>query len=96
MKMFIFIYPDYFDTHITSEFKQAGYKNYTKVHGTTGEGDESEPKLGSSYAPGRNNLLTMAVPDKEIPQLLEIVRRLRGKYPNAGFRAFTHWLDECI
>ena len=96
MKMFVLVYADYFDTRITNEFKQADYKQYTKVHGTTGEGKESGAKLGTSHAPGRNNLLYIAVPDEEMPNLLEIVRRLRRENPDAGFRAFTYQLEECI
>lgn len=96
MKMFYFVYPEYFDERITNEFKQAGYKKYTKVHGTTGEGEESEPKLGTFRSPGRQKSLLMAVPDEEIPCLIEIVRKLRGEHPVAGFRAFTFPLEECI
>ena len=96
MKMFAFVYADYFDARITKEFKEADYKQYTKVHGTTGEGKESGAKLGTSYAPGRNNILYMAVTDAEIPKLLEIVRKLRRECPDAGFRAFTYQLEECI
>jgi len=96
MKMFAFVYTDYFDDRITKEFKQAGYKQYTKVHGTTGEGEESGAKLGTSYAPGRNNILYIAVPDEEIPNLLEIVRKLRREHSDAGLRAFTYQLEECI
>jgi hypothetical protein len=96
MKMFAFVYADYFDERITKEFKEADYKQYTKVHGTTGEGEESGAKLGTSYALGRNNILYIAVPDEEIPNLLEIGRRLRRDYPDAGFRAFTYQLEKCI
>ena len=96
MKMFILVYADYLDDRVTKEFKEADYKHYTKVHGTTGEGAESGAKLGTSYAPGRNNILFIAVPDEEIPNLLEIVRRLRRDYSGGGLRAFTHQLEECI
>jgi hypothetical protein len=96
MKMFAFVYADYFDERITNEFKQADYKHYTKVHGTTGEGEEAGAKLGTSYAPFKNNILYIAVPDEEISNLLEIVRKLRRDCPDAGFRAFTHQLEECI
>lgn len=96
MKMFAFIYADYFDERITTDFKQAGYRHYTKVHGTTGEGGESDAKLNTPFAPGRNNILYIAVPDEEISNLLEIVRRLRKEYPDAGFRAFTYQLEECV
>ena len=96
MKMFVFVYADYFDERITNAFKQADYKQYTKVHGTTGEGEESGAKLNTSYAPGRNNILYIAVPDEEIPNLLEIVRKLKREFPGEGLRAFTYQLEECI
>jgi hypothetical protein len=96
MKMLAFVYADYFDDRITKEFKEADYKHYTKVHGTTGEGEEAGAKLGTSYAPGRNNILYIGVPDEEIHNLLEIVRKLKRDYPNAGFRAFTYKIEEYI
>ena len=96
MKMFAFVYADYFDARITNEFKQADYKQYTKVHGTTAEGKETGAKLGTSYAPFKNNILYIAVPDEEIPNLLEIVRKLKREFPNEGLRAFTYQLEECI
>jgi len=96
MKMFNFIYPDYFDERVTEVFKKAGYDHYTKVHGTTGHGEETGPKLGTFYAPGRNNILYIGVPDEEIPNLLEVVRELRREFPDAGFRAFTYQMEEHI
>ena len=35
-------------------------------------------------------------PDEEIPRLLEIVQRLRGEHPDAGFHAFTFKMEEYI
>ncbi|MDX9745013.1 MAG: PG0541 family transporter-associated protein [Syntrophales bacterium] len=96
MKMFYVIYPDYFDELMTKAIKRAGYKQYTKMHGLTGEGEESEAKLGTSYSPGRNKTLLMAVDDNEIPRLLEMMRELRAEHPKAGFRAFTFPLEECV
>ncbi len=96
MKMFFFIYPDYFDKRVTNELKQAGFRKYTKVHGTTGEGEETDAKLGTHYAPGKNNSLFMAVSDEDVSSLLEIVQKLRQQYPTGGFRAFTFPLEECI
>jgi hypothetical protein len=96
MKMFLVIYPDYFDGQVTGAFKQAGYNKYTKIHGTTGEGEETMAKLGASYAPGTNKTLLMAVPNAEITHLLEIIQKLRAEHPAGGFRAFTIPLEECI
>jgi hypothetical protein len=64
--MFTFVYADYFDARITNEFKQADYKQYTKVHGTTGEGEETGAKLGITHAPFKNNILYIAVPEKRV------------------------------
>ncbi|MGD0276644.1 MAG: PG0541 family transporter-associated protein [Syntrophales bacterium] len=96
MKMFYLVYAEYYDERITNALKQAGYKSYTKMHGATGEGEETEPKLGTHYSPGRNKTLLMAVPDEEIPRLVELVRRAKAEHPSAGLRAFTFPLEECI
>lgn len=96
MKMLFVVYAEASDKNVTNAFKKAGYKSYTKMHGATGEGDESEPKLGTHYWPGKNNTLLLAVPDEEIPRLVELVRRLKGEQPRAGIRAFTFPLEECV
>jgi hypothetical protein len=96
MKMFFVVYAETSDECITDAFKKSGYKSYTKVHGATGEGDESEPKLGTHYWPGKNNTLLLAVHDEEISRLVELVRRLKKEQPRAGLRAFTFPLEECV
>ena len=96
MKMFFVVYAEASDENITDAFKKAGYKSYTKLHGVTGEGEESEPKLGTHYWPGRNNTLLLAVPDEEIHNLIELVRKLKVDHPRAGLRAFTSPLEECV
>jgi hypothetical protein len=96
MKMFFVVYAEASDESIMAAFKKAGYKSYTKAHGATGEGEESEPKLGTHFWPGTNNTLLLAVPDEEIKRLVELVRRLKVEQPRAGLRAFTFPLEECI
>ncbi len=96
MKMFFVVYAEASDESITAAFKKAGYKSYTKAHGATGEGEESEPKLGTHYWPGRNNTLLLAVPDEEIHKLIELAKRLKAEHPRAGLRAFTFPLEECV
>ena len=61
MKMFFVVYAEASDESITDAFKKAGYKSYTKMHGATGEGLESEPKLDTHYWPGRNNTLLFLI-----------------------------------
>lgn len=96
MKMFFVVYAEASDENITNAFKKAGYKSYTKMHGATGEGEESEPKLDTHFWPGRNNALLLGVPDDQIRKLIELVRRLKVELPRAGIRAFTFPLEECV
>ncbi|KAF0159035.1 MAG: putative cytosolic protein [Syntrophaceae bacterium] len=96
MKMFFVVYAEASDESVSAAFKEAGYKSYTKIHGATGEGQESEPKLDTHFWPGRNNTLMLAVPDEEIQKLIGLVRRLRAEQPRAGLRAFTFPLEECV
>jgi hypothetical protein len=96
MKMFFVVYAEASDESITEAFKKAGYKSYTKMHGATGEGEESEPKLDTHYWPGRNNTLLLGVPDEEIGRLIDLAQRLKVEHPRAGLRAFTFPLEECV
>lgn len=96
MKMFFVVYAEASDESITAAFKNSGFTSYTKMHGATGEGKESEPKLGTHYWPGKNNTLLLAVPDEDIEQLIDLVRKLKNDNPRAGVRAFTLPLEECV
>jgi hypothetical protein len=90
------VYDDYFDDPITNAFKQAGCKSYMKLHDATGESQTSGARLGTHKSPGRDKSILMAVPDENIPRLLEIVRGLKAEHPNVGFRSVTFPLEECI
>jgi hypothetical protein len=94
MKMFYVIYAEASDENIIAALKAAGFKAYTKMSGLTGEGEETEPKLGTHYWPGNNNGLLLAVSNEKIETLCELVRKLKVEYPRAGLRAFTFPLEE--
>jgi hypothetical protein len=96
MKMFLVIYAEVTDECITDAFKKCGFKAYTKMHGATGEGEETVPKLGTHFWPGRNNALMLAVSDEEIARLCELVKKLKIEEPHAGLKAFTFPLEECV
>jgi len=97
MKMFYVIYAEASDEDIVAAFKNSGFKAYTKMCGLMGEGEESEPKLGTHYWPGNNNALLLAVSDEKIKPLCELVRNLKVEHPRAGLRAFTFPLEEeCV
>jgi len=97
MKMFYVIYSEASDEDVIAAFKNSGFKAYTKMCGLMGEGQETEPKLGTHCWPGNNNALLLAVSDEKIIQLCELVRRLKVEHPRAGLRAFTFPLEEeCV
>lgn len=97
MKMFFVIYATEADDVVISAFKKAGFKAYTKMCGLMGEGEASDPKLGTHYWPGTNNSLLLAVSDDRIGLLCDLVRKLKEEHPRANLRAFTFPLEEqCV
>lgn len=96
MKMFLVVYAESSDESVTDALKQAGFKSYTKMHGATGEGPDSDPKLDTHCWPGRNNTLLLAVPNDDVPCLIGLVKKIKIENPRAGLRAFTFPLEECI
>ena len=96
MKMFLVFYAEASDESIIGAFKSAGFKSYTKMQGATGEGEESEPKLGTHFWPGKNNTLFVAVHDEDIQNICDLVRKLKVEHPRAGLRAFTFPVEECL
>ena len=59
-----------------------------------GEGDETEPKLGTYSWPGRNNVLLMAIQNEECDMMKDVVRRLKQDHPRAGVKAFVLPMEE--
>ncbi|HEY3277140.1 MAG TPA: hypothetical protein VGJ94_11005 [Syntrophorhabdaceae bacterium] len=94
MKMFVIVYVDYLDESVTNEFKQAGYTSYMKFHGLTGEDEKYEAMIGSPGSHGKIKSLFIHATDEKIPHLLDIVKKLKERYPTCGFRAFTFPLEE--
>lgn len=96
MKMFLVLYGEASDYDIIKAFKDAGFRSYTKMEGATGEGTDSEPKLGTHYWPGKNNALFLAVPDEDIAGLCALVRKVKAEHPRAGVKAFALPVEECV
>jgi len=93
MKMFVFVYADYFDDTITPMFKEAGY---IKLHNMTGEHKGLEPRTGGPHSHGGLTSILVAAPDEQIPHLLDIVRNMKKEFPDAGLGAFTFPLEEVV
>jgi len=49
-----------------------------------GEGEETEPKLGTHYWPGNNNALMLAVSDEKIKLLCELVTKIKSEASPRG------------
>jgi hypothetical protein len=96
MKMLVVVYSDAVDEDVVEAFKNARVEGYTKWREALGEGRESEPKLGTHFWPGKNNVLAMVVADEALPTLREIIQGLRSKHPKAGLKTFMLQVEDII
>jgi hypothetical protein len=96
MKMLIIVYNDAIDETIITAFKEAQVKGYTKWKETLGEGDETEPKLGTHYWPGRNNVLAVVLEDEKVSDIKGIIKELKIKYPKSGIKTFVLQVEDTI
>jgi len=96
MKMLIVVYNDAIDETIIGAFKEAQVKGYTKWKETLGEGDETEPKLGTHYWPGRNNVLAVVLDDEKVPVVTDVIKGLKIQYPKSGIKTFILQVEGTI
>lgn len=96
MKMCIIVYSQAADYDVITQFKKAGIRRYTKMEEARGEGDETEPKLGTHTWPGKNNVLFVAVPSEEIGTVRDVISHLKENHPRAGVKAFMLPMEECV
>lgn len=94
MKMFLIIYCEAADEAVIAALKEAGVRGYTKMVEALGEGTETEPKLGTHFWPGKNNVLLMAVADEAITGLDTRLQQLKRENPRAGVRSFLLPMEE--
>ena len=96
MKMLVLVYNDAADEIVITAFKKANVKGYTKWKEAFGEGTETEPKLGTHYWPGKNNVLAIVVEDEAKPPILDMIRQLKQEHPKAGLKTFILQVEETI
>ncbi len=94
--MLIVVYSDAIDETIMTAFKEADVKGYTKWRETLGEGNETEPKLGTHYWPGRNNVLAVVLEDEKVSHVKDIIKELKTKYPKSGIKTFILQVEDTI
>jgi nitrogen regulatory protein PII len=96
VKMFFIVYSCTADYDVLNRIKQAGIKGYTKMEEASGEGTETEPKLGTHTWPGENNVLYVAVQDEEVAVIVELIRKMKKENPRAGVKGFLLPMEEII
>jgi len=94
MKMLLIVYSAAADDDVLGALKKAGIRAYTKTQDACGEGSETEPKLGTHYWPGRNNILFIAADKAEIAVITEALKQLKKEHPKAGIRSFILPVEE--
>ena len=94
MKMVMIAYNEAIDAEVMEVLANCGLQNYTKILATFGKGTTSGTHLGNDIWPGRNNILYIACEEKQIGQLLSLVRELREKIGREGIKAFVLPVEE--
>lgn len=96
MKMFIIVYSWAIDDDVIAAITKSGLKAYTKWTKVLGCGTETEPKMGSQFWPGENDVLTVVVNNEDAAKVKEVVLNLRKEHPRAGVRCFIVPVEEMI
>jgi nitrogen regulatory protein PII len=96
MKMFVIVYWSASDDVVIASLAKIGVNAYTKWTKVLGCGTETEPKLGSGFWRGENNVLTAFVNDKDAAKVKDVVMNLREERPWGGIRGFIMPVEEMI
>lgn len=96
MKMLVLVYSDAVGEAVITAFKKAEVKGYTKWKEAYGEGTETEPKLGTHYWPGKNNVLAVVIEDEKVPAITEVIKKLKSEHPKGGIKTFILQVEETI
>jgi nitrogen regulatory protein PII len=96
MKMLILVYNDVSDEIVTGALKKAHVQRYTKWKEVYGEGEETEPKLGTHIWPGKNNVLAIVAEDDAMPLIRETINITKKEHPKIGLKTFVLQVEETI
>ncbi len=96
MKMMMIVYCEASDEIILAALKEAGVRAYSKMKDVSGEGTETEPKLGTHTWPGRNDVILTAVENGKVDALKKMILRLKAEHPRCGVRGFVFPMEESI
>ncbi len=96
MKMLVIVYSDAVDEYVIKAFKNASIQGYTKWKEVVGEGTETEPKLGTHFWPGKNNVLAVVIGDEEVSAVSGLIRQLKIEHPKGGIKTFVLQVEDVI
>ena len=96
MKMLFIVYSREADEAVVDAFKRSGMRGYTKMKECYGEGEETEPKLGTHIWPGMNNVLFVVIEDDEAKRAMYLIKELKKEHPRAGLKGFLLPLEDCV
>lgn len=88
-KMVMISYNEAVDNEVMEVLKGCAMKNYTKVLGAFGKGNNSGTHMGDDIWPGRNNVLFVCCSEVDAKHIISCVKNLRKELGKEGVKAFV-------
>jgi hypothetical protein len=94
MKAVLIIHNAAIDEEVNEALESVGIDCYTKFPNTVGKGRASEPHLNTDVWPGINCGTLVVTGEAPAKELMEKVRRMRGKWASVGIKAFMWEIED--
>jgi nitrogen regulatory protein PII len=93
MKAVLIVHNVAIDEEVNEILESVGISCYTKFTNVLGKGRLSEPHLGTDVWPGINYGTFVVTEPVKAKEVMENVRRMRGKLGSEGLKAFMWQID---
>ncbi len=94
MKAVLIVHNVAIDEEVNEILKSVGISCYTKFTNVLGKGQLSEPHLSTDVWPGINYGTFVVTEPVKAKEVMENVRRMRGKLGSEGLKAFMWKIDD--
>jgi nitrogen regulatory protein PII len=94
MKAVLIVHNVAIDKDVNEALESAGINCYTKFPNTLGRGELSEPHLSTDVWPAINCGTFVVIDQTKAKEVMETVRRIRGKLGSEGIKAFMWEIDD--
>ncbi|KPL24273.1 MAG: hypothetical protein AMJ75_04155 [Phycisphaerae bacterium SM1_79] len=94
MKAVLIVHNAAIDREVNEILESVGIRCYTKFPNTLGQGQISEPHLGTDIWPGTNYGTFVVTEQVNASKVMEKVRRMREKLGPQGIKAFMWGIDD--